>query len=161
MKKYDSIERGIANEDIEALRESMGSICYTGPGFDEELKEVINYVVNVRGVNIMDDKLTGKLISSEKDTFSDDDFSDAVFDLKENFCKERVDDVILIGKYINRKSALGTMPVDSKTRANEEYSTSSAQNVGKLPNQESRPLNPVLAAAIVIVIILIVVLVLK
>ena len=29
MQKYDAIENGIAQNDVKALREAIGSICYT------------------------------------------------------------------------------------------------------------------------------------
>ena len=33
MQKYDAVEKGIANKDIKALREAIGSICYTNRDF--------------------------------------------------------------------------------------------------------------------------------
>ena len=36
MQRYDVIENGIANQDIKALREALGSICYTSRDFSAE-----------------------------------------------------------------------------------------------------------------------------
>lgn len=103
MKRYEAIEKGIQRNDVIALREAIGSICYTGQGFDDELKEVIAYVES-KGIKLKDKHLVGKLVSEGKTTFTRDDFTDAVFELKENFCDERVAEVIKIGKSITGKN---------------------------------------------------------
>ena len=98
MQKYESIERGIANNDIVGLREAIGSICYTSRDFSSgEFDEVLRYVES-KGIKLKDDTLDGDLISDGKTAYTDEDFARAVFMLKKNFCKERIADVKKIGK---------------------------------------------------------------
>ena len=99
MQRYDVIENGIANQDIKALREALGSICYTSRDFSSgEFDDMVKYVES-KGIRIKDDRLVGEpLISSQKDTFEDGDFAKALFELKKNFCDERIEDVKIIGK---------------------------------------------------------------
>ena len=49
-----------------------------------------------------------QLVSDEKSEYTAEDFSEAVFLLKENFCKERINDVKKIGKalYGNNKNTV-------------------------------------------------------
>lgn len=98
MQKYESIEKGIKEKDIKGLRESVGSICYVDRDFsDGEFDQVLSYIES-KNINIKDDKLVGNLISSQKSTYNDEDFARAVFELKKNFCDERINDVKKIGK---------------------------------------------------------------
>ena len=56
MQKYDAIENGIAQNDVRALREAIGSICYTNRDFsDGEFFEVISYVES-KGIQLKDGK---------------------------------------------------------------------------------------------------------
>lgn len=98
MQKYEAIENGIANNDIKALREAIGSICYTCRDFsDGEFDEAVRGVES-RGIKIKDDRLIGNPVtSSQKTAFTDEDFAKAVFELKKNFCDERIADVKKIG----------------------------------------------------------------
>ena len=103
MQKYDAIEQGIAKKDVCGLREAIGNICYLCRDFsDGEFESAIAYVQE-RGIALYDSILQGELISSGKDTFTEEDFVSAVFELKQNFCKERVADVIKIGKTLYKK----------------------------------------------------------
>lgn len=97
--KYEAIEKAIAQKDMKALREAVGNICYTSRDFSSgEFDEAIKYAKE-KGMDIKESSLTGKpTISSQKSSFTDDDFAEAVFALKENFCDERIQDVKEIGK---------------------------------------------------------------
>ena len=90
MQRYEAIENGIERKDIKALREAIGSIIYTSRNFSSgEFDEAIKYVES-KGIKLKDDALIGEpTISSQKDTFTKEDFADAIFELKENFCDER------------------------------------------------------------------------
>lgn len=98
LQKYDAIERGIKSNDIPRLRRVIGNICYTNRSFSNgEFDEAINYVMN-KGIKLKDDRLVGQLISQKTGPYTDNDFADAVFGLKENFCDERINDVKAIGR---------------------------------------------------------------
>ena len=110
MEKYESIERGILQNDITVLRESIGNICYTCSDFsNSEFDEVVEYVCG-KGIKLMDKELVGELISADKTIYTDEDFAKAVFLLKKNFCQERIDDVKKIGKTLYRKKAESNNP---------------------------------------------------
>ena len=103
MQKYEAIEKGILERDIKGLRESIGSICYTCRDFSNgEFDEVVEYVLS-KGILLFDSVLEGALISDTKDIFNDEDFARAIFELKRNFCKERIADVKKIGKTLYKK----------------------------------------------------------
>lgn len=104
MQKYDAIENGIAQNDVNALREAIGSICYTNRDFSNgEFFEAIKYVES-KGIQLKDAVLVGNAtISSQKSEFTDEDFAKAIFELKRNFCDERIQDVKTIGKKLYGK----------------------------------------------------------
>lgn len=104
MQKYDAIERGIEHRDVKALREAIGSICYTSRNFSSgEFDEVICYVES-KGIVLKDEQLIGNpTISSQKSNFTDEDFAKAIFELKRNFCDARIEDVKVIGRALYSK----------------------------------------------------------
>ena len=103
MQRYESIEKGIKEQNVESLRESIGSICYTCRDFsDGEFDAVVAYVLSC-GIDLYESSLVGELISQSKDIFTDEDFARAVFELKRNFCKERIEDVKKIGIALYKK----------------------------------------------------------
>ena len=105
MRRYEEIEKGIADNDIERIREAIGNICYTSRDFSSgEFDEVLRYVES-KGIKLKDDTLDGKLISDGKMAYTDEDFARAVFMLKKNFCNERIADVKKIGKALYKKTA--------------------------------------------------------
>ena len=118
MEKYESIERGILQNDIASLRESIGSICYICRDFSNgEFDAVVEYVCG-KGVDLMDKELVGELISSDKTTYTDEDFARAIFLLKKNFCQERIDDVKKIGKTLYKREEKFQTPQTTGTDPN-------------------------------------------
>ena len=97
MQTYEAIENGIRERDVEALREAIGGLCYACPDFsDGEFDEVVAYVT-AQEIPLLDPALDGELIGADKESFTDEDFARAVFELKRNFCEERIADVKAIG----------------------------------------------------------------
>ena len=149
MRRYEAIERGIANNDIVGLREAIGSICYTSRDFSSgEFDEVLRYVES-KGIKLKDDTLDGKLISDGKMAYTDEDFARAVFMLKKNFCNERIADVKKIGKALYKKTA----PVSVKSSQ-----TGTSPNVKR--HREESNLGKILPVAIGAAIILIAIIIL-
>lgn len=104
MQKNESIERAILQNDIIFLREAIGNICYIYRDFsNDEFDAMVEYVCG-KGVELMDNELIGGLISNGKTTYTDDDFTRAIFELKKNFCQERIDDVKKIGKILYKRT---------------------------------------------------------
>ena len=146
MQKYDAIENGIVNDDVKSLREAIGSMCYINRDFSNtEFFEVIKYVES-KGVKLKDKTLIGNTISSQKNEFSDEDFAKAIFELKRNFCDERIKDVETIGKKLYGKKTTPVKMVKPSMQA------------GKAPNQEShqRSQMPVVIGGLVAVIVILI-----
>ena len=137
MQRYDVIENGIANQDIKALREALGSICYTSRDFSSgEFDDMVKYVES-KGIRIKDDRLVG-------------DFAKALFELKKNFCDERIEDVKIIGKKL--------YGLEEQPKKEEPV------YCGTSPNRQSRQKNSVLllaGLAALMIIVLVVLLLLK
>lgn len=151
MQKYEAIESGIANNDLELLREAVGNICYTSRNFSSgEFDEAIRYVES-KGINIKEEHLVGELIvSTEKNNFTDEDFERAVFELKENFCEERIQDVKTIGKKLYSDKSV------SGLRENNKVSDIDTSPNVQSPTQRDRMKLLVIGVAAVIIVILLV-----
>lgn len=96
----------LQKNDVKALREAIGSVIYTSRDFSSgEFDKLVKYVES-KGIQLKDKELKGNpTISSQKTDFTDEDFARAVFELKKNFCDERIEDVKTIGKklYVKKK----------------------------------------------------------
>lgn len=138
MQKYDAIENGIAKNDVKALREAIGSICYTNRDFsNREFFEAVKYVES-KGIQLKDPKLTGNpTISSQKSNFTDEDFVKAIFELKKNFCDERIEDVKTIGMKLYGRKATTVKNTVAKADVKKKYSAEKNKCVGTFPNQQS------------------------
>ncbi len=102
---YEIINKGIAENDVALLRDAIGSLCYTSRNFASgEFDDAVNLVLS-KGIKLKDEALVGELVSAGKTTFTKEDFTRAVFELKKNFCDERIADVKMIGKLVYPKSA--------------------------------------------------------
>ena len=149
MRRYEEIEKGIADNDIERIREAIGNICYTSRDFSSgEFDEVLRYVES-KGIKLKVDALDGEFISDGKTAYTDEDFARAVFMLKKNFCKERIADVKKIGKALYKKTA----PVSVKSSQ-----TGTSPNVKR--HREESNLGKILPVAIGAAIILIAIIIL-
>lgn len=152
MQHYEAIENGIASRDIKKLREAIGSLCYTSRDFSSgEFDEAIRYVEG-HGIKIKENYNGEPLISQEKTMYSDEDFANAVFELKNNFCNERIEDVKRIGKILYKKK---TKKQQESEKQIETTVKLSSQN-GTSPNLQSHQvtLRVFKVAVIVIVIVL-------
>ena len=152
MQKYEAIEKGIENKDVKRLREAIGNICYTNRDLSNgEFFEAIKYVED-REIKLKDTKLIGKpTISSQKEEFTDDDYSRAVFELKKNFCDDRIKDVQTIGKKLYGKK---TTPIKTAKPTSQ---------AGTSPNQESHQRSQksvVISGLVAVVIVLVLILIL-
>lgn len=155
MQKYDAIESGIKNSDISILRECVSNIIYASRNFSSgEFDEMVRYVES-KGIKLKDDSLVGDPpISSQKSSFTDEDFARAIFELKRNFCDERIKDVKYIGKtlYPSKPKSNGASPAGK-----------SSDSTGILPNQQSHQQKgntPMIAGLVAVVMIIVIVLLL-
>lgn len=172
MQKYDAIENGIAKNDVKALREAIGSICYTNRDFSNgEFFEVVKYVES-KGIQLRDAELIGSpTVSSQKSEFTDEDFAKAIFELKRNFCDARIQDVKTIGEKLYGKNVAILKPSSPKSSAPKPVTerndyTRQANGVGTLPNHQSHQKNSnktlmMIGLVAIVVIIIIILLVTK
>ena len=95
------IEEKIAKKDIKGLRGAIGTMYYINwLASISDIDAVIKYVES-KGIKLKDDHLVGDPpISTQKKTFTDDDLAEAVFELKRNFCEERLKDVKTIHRFL-------------------------------------------------------------
>ena len=149
MRRYEEVEKGIAENDIERLREAIGTICYVDRDFSSgEFDEVLRYVES-KGIKLKDDTLDGDLISDGKTAYTDEDFARAVFMLKKNFCKERIADVKKIGKALYKKTApVSVQTSQTGTNPKKAQSHREESNLGKI-------LPVAIGAAIILIAIII------
>ena len=98
MEKFEAVENGIANKDIDGLKETLGTMCYCDRDFSRNMLEDNIKYVESKGIKILEDELSGELVSDKKSNYDDKDFARAVFELKKNFCRERIEDVRKISK---------------------------------------------------------------
>ncbi len=167
MQKYDAIENGIASNDVKALREAIGSICYTNRDFSNgEFFEAVRYVES-KGIQLKDVELIGApTISSQKTEFTDEDFAKAIFELKKNFCDERIEDVKTIGEKLYGKKSTAEKPKDPQRNMSEPAEHSSSRRVGTSPKLKSHQQNnripmTIGLVAIIVIVVVIILLVIK
>lgn len=101
--RFDFLDADIEKNDVGTLRERIGNICYTSRDFSSgDFDAAIKYVES-KGIKL-GEPYNGnpELILNKKklSECTEDDFRDAVFELKENFCTERINEVKKIGKYM-------------------------------------------------------------
>ena len=129
MKRYSYLDQRIQDGDIDMLKEALGNMAYGCRNFsDGEFDGAVKYVES-KGIKIKDDQLDGELISKGKETFTDRDFTDAIAELKMNFCDERIADVKKIGKAL-----YSSKPAPQK-EPTKQTQTSSAQT----PQSSAKP----------------------
>ena len=99
------IKECIDNNDVEGIRVALTTIIYGDRNFSKgEFENSLNYVVNTCGIREIFEELdtTAPLIcnSVKGRNFNEDDFAEAVYELKVNFCRERIEDVKAISKVL-------------------------------------------------------------
>ena len=157
MQKYEAIENGIANNDIKALREAIGSICYTCRDFSNGEFDAVVREVELKGIKIKDEKIVGSsTISSQKSNFTDEDFAKAIFELKKNFCNERIADVKTIGKKLYGNKPNSKTITEPKKQNNTYYNPT-----GTSPNhnshQQIKNLVPLVIGVVAVIIVVIII----
>ena len=152
MQKYVAIENGIAKNDVNGLREAIGSICYTSRDFSSgEFDEIVRYVTG-KGVQLKDEPLKGMLVSTGKTMFTDEDYARAIFELKKNFCDERINDVKAIGKVLYKKP---TYQPKSEAKTTPNYCGATSPNVQSHQKTNYIPVVAVVLVAVAVIAVLV------
>lgn len=104
--KYRVVNEYIKEKNIFGLREALGNICYTNRSFSNGDFDKAFELIKSKGIDIMEefDNSEPLILSNKKlEELGHDDFTLAVFNMKENFCKERIAEAKKIGKYLYGK----------------------------------------------------------
>lgn len=141
MIKNEMIEKGLREKDLSSLREALGQFCYVNRSFSSsEFDSACEYVerrLKESGLSLME-PLKGELVSAGKTGYSEDDFARAVMMLKQNFSKERIDDVKKIGRALYTES--DRKRAEDEKKAREKEKTSTGRTTGKASSNNSREL---------------------
>ena len=136
--RFDFLDADIEKNDVGTLRERIGNICYTSRDFSSgDFDAAIKYVES-KGIKL-GEPYNGnpELILNKKklSECTEDDFRDAVFELKENFCTERINEVKKIGKYMFGPGGKAKKNDDKKKDSTkDEQQTSTSQARPKIVN---------------------------
>lgn len=100
MYKNDVIEKYLRSGDVISVRECICGFCYTDRNFSTDKFDGAIQYVQSQGMEIFE-KYNGKpLLIDAKSEFTEQEYEDAVHELKKNFCKERISEVKKIGRAI-------------------------------------------------------------
>lgn len=144
------IDKDIQDGNIQGIREDIGILLYTREGFFREFDEAIDYVER-KGINIKETYNREPLIPAVNPAYTDEAFAEAVFYLKNNFCKERIAYVKELGKARYGQSAPAA---DEKKPEQAESKKGAGDTDPKSPSHQKR--NPLLMAGILAVLVIIV-----
>ena len=98
--EFDFLDKRISDGDVKTLREAFGNMIYACRNFSDGVFDRAVKYVESRGVKIKEPYNKEELVSDTKPSseWTDRDFTDAIAELKMNFCDERINDVKKIGK---------------------------------------------------------------
>ena len=88
----------------------------------------MEYVLQ-QGIEVFEQYDGKKLLSDENKNLSDEDFSDAVFQLQENFCRQRIDDVKNIGMRLYQTDSAGINENEQNTDINNDHNEIKNRNL--------------------------------
>lgn len=106
----DLVDQGIQENDMMCVRRALTSMCPFDRAFTQgKFDNGIEYVLREKGIS--EDKLyvafdptlfplMRERVDTKDSTLTEDDYTHAVFYLTENFCKERIEDVKKLGRYL-------------------------------------------------------------
>lgn len=101
-KPNEKITKCIQDNDIVALREYIGTIIYSDRAFlHGEFEAAVKYLTEDCFITELFEPFNGNpplKSQSGASSFQQSDFTEAVYDLKDNFCRERIEDVKIIGR---------------------------------------------------------------
>lgn len=108
MKSFEPnklIKECIEKNDITRLRGTLTGIVVRDRNFSTgDFENNINYIVNEQGIKELFEEFDDSkpLVSSivKERELSDEDFSDAIYYLKNNFCSERIEDIKKIAEIL-------------------------------------------------------------
>lgn len=101
------IQECIENSDVRGLKGAFVGIIFSDRSFSSgDFDNTLSYVKNKTNINIMERFDSGELLSNKINSgkVTEDDFGEAVYNLKINFCEERIKDVKKLAKVLYGKN---------------------------------------------------------
>lgn len=101
------VQECIANNDVRGLKGAFVAIIFGDRSFSSgNFDNTLDYVRRETNLNVLESFDNGELLSKKisNGSITEDDFEEAVYNLKVNFCKERIDDVKKLAKALYGKN---------------------------------------------------------
>ncbi|PRR82000.1 hypothetical protein [Clostridium vincentii] len=110
-KPNNLVKECINNKDIKGLKGALVGIILSDRNFSKGyFDNTVSYIIDNCGSDMIYEKFDGEDILSvniKNSKITEDDFAEAVYNLKDNFCQERINDVKAISKEIYGNKAIG------------------------------------------------------
>ena len=101
------VQECIEKSDIRGLKGAFVGIIFSDRGFKSgDFDNTLSYIKSKTNINIMEIFDNGELLSNKINSgkVTEDDFGEAVYNLKVNFCEERIKDVKKLAKVLYGKN---------------------------------------------------------
>lgn len=101
------VQECIENSDVRGLKGALVGIIFSDRSFKSgDFDNTLSYIKNKTNINIMERFDNGELLSNKINSgkVTEDDFEEAVYNLKVNFCEERIKDVKKLAKVLYGKN---------------------------------------------------------
>lgn len=118
------VKECIENNDIKGLKGAFVGIIFSDRSFSKrEFDNTLNYINQETNLKILERFDNGELLSKKHSggRVTEDDFEEAVYNLKINFCTERIKDVKELGKALYGKKMTSQTTVSSTTHGGSNY----------------------------------------
>lgn len=109
------IDEAIENDDRKALIKILRNICTGDPAFTTgEFQQHLSHAEKKYGAKLYDTFEEGTYplyesrVTQNDESLIDKDFGSALVQLEKNFCPERIEDVMVLGKFVYRNSKTAT-----------------------------------------------------
>lgn len=147
------VQECIQNNDIKGLKGAFVGIIFSDRSFSKgEFDHTLDYIRKERNIKILESFDNGELLSNKinNGSVTEDDFEEAVYNLKVNFCKERIDDVKKLGKYSYGKNISSKVTVSDTLIGGNQGKKSQSHHQKKV-NQKEKSKTALVVAGIVTV----------
>lgn len=129
---FDFLKDDIQRDDIKSLRRKLIIIIQNDQDFSKGYFETAcRYINKEDKIYEKLDKNVPLILNNKKDNFTKDDFIDAIYNLKQNFSRERVQEVKKIGKVIYRDETKKNYPPENMQKKTYTYSVSPKKKTKK------------------------------
>lgn len=136
------VQECIANNDIRGLKGAFVGIIFSDRSFSKgEFDDTLDYIRKESNLKILESFDNGEILSKKISggNITEDDFEEAVYNLKVNFCTERIDDVKKLGRALYGKNIKSQATVSSITSGgNKGKKTQSHHQKNMNPKKESK-----------------------